>query len=84
MKYKYYIKSINETIEDARFFETNEFGFHGVCSQIAKYFYTKEDGWKASWPIVIVLFNENTELFGEFMVELEYEPYFYVGNYIIY
>jgi hypothetical protein len=79
MKYRLFLDSRGETIEDASVFED-------VCSayaieQYCKYLYDNCDGWewmpKDNCSTVIRCVDEN-DVVKDFRFEIEYEPEFYV------
>lgn len=50
---------------------------HWAAEECAQHFWAYHDGWEASWPLTVVLFDEQgVEEFGRFKVEMDLEPTF--------
>jgi len=79
MTFAYYIPYHGEDIEDARPLK----GFASSCADVvtqkaAEDFFYNCDGWESSWPLeFVIIIVETQEVYGRFMVELDYDPTFY-------
>ena len=54
------------------------YDFENEVKYMAEDFFHNHDGWECSWPLNFRVWKENGELIGDFKVEMEAVPEFYV------